>query len=114
MMRAGVQQGLRHQARQPDLLGQALGLRQVGAGGDAGRVHQRAADQQVHQLQGDGVHHHRAEDLVDLQAGLEDAGDEAPDRAGQKAHQQRAGDQQPAGPGAKGQREPGAPPARRG
>ena len=104
--RAGVQQSLRDETGEPHLFGKAFGLGQVRARLDAGRIDHRALQQEVHQLNPDGVHHHGGQDFVDVQAGLEDAGNEAPHGPANKAHHHRCGEQQPAGPGAKGQREP--------
>ena len=80
---------------------------QIGPGGNPGRIHQRTSDEHVHELQRNGVHHDGAEDFIHFQAGFQNAWDKAPGCSAEKTQDQSAGNQQPARPGMKGQREPG-------
>ncbi len=59
-----------------------------------GSMH-RSAEQENQQLHGDLVHHHRAQDFVDVETRLEEAGDRAPERSGEEADDQRQRGEQP-------------------
>ena len=105
---ARMKEGSRHEPRQPDLMRQLGRLGEEGAVRYALGVHERSLQKVVHQLLGDRVHHDRAEDLVHAEPGLENARNEAPDGAGQKADDQGRGDEDPARrrPGSAGETRP--------
>ncbi len=102
---ARMQQRAGDQPRQPDLHGQSRALGNVGAGGNLFRIEHGTAQEEVHQLQRDHVQHDRRKNLIDLEPGLEHAGNAAPDRACQRTHKERQGQEHPARPGGKGQGE---------
>ncbi len=87
-----------HQAGQAEGDVQGGGLRDLGGQLGLGGIDHRAAQQEVHDLHGDGVHHDCAQDLVDAKVGLQRAWNRTPEGAARESGQQRQGDDQPARP----------------
>ncbi len=104
--RAQMQTG-RDQAGQAENFQQAGRLRDLGCQLRLRGIDHRSAQQEVHQLHGDGIHHHRAQDFIDVEISFEIPRNSAPDRPTQKSCQHGKRDHQPARQTGEGQTHPG-------
>ena len=89
--------GVRDDDGQPGVLGEEPGLWDQPVGGVLRLVDHRAGQQPVHDLDGDEVEHDRAQDLVDVEIGLEGSRDRTPDGAAGRTGEEHERDEHDAG-----------------
>ena len=94
---AEMQLGPLQKRGQPRVRRQQLGLWDEAADRVAGLRHERSGEHVVHELDRDEIEHDRAQDLVDVEVGLEGTRDRAPDAAAHRAGHQRERNQHRAG-----------------